>query len=306
MALLDIIQNACLEIGILSPSYVIGNPDAQIRQMLALANREGKELASYPVKDNCWSFLQKPYLFDTYFVQYTASTIINSNVLTMPSTTGVQIGFGVTGNNLPNACVVTAVTPTTVTLDSVQIATATSSDSYYFSQIAYPMPSDYDHSVNQTFWDRNFRWQMLGPLSAQEWQVLKSGIAPTGPRIRFRIEGDLIYIDPYPASVTTLAFEYISNAWCQSASGSPQTKWILDTDTPILNEDLMTLGVIWRWREKKGLAYENDYQIYQRKLERTASRDGASRTLLMNRRYLSPPLMSMNQIPDTGYGGIGS
>lgn len=303
MALLDIVQDTCSEIGITSPSYVIGNPDAQIRQILALLNREGKELSSYPVKDNCWSGLQKQYLFNTNFIQTTATSVLGSNVLTMASTTGILVGFGVSGNNLPNACTVISLTSTTVTLDATQIATASGTATYSFSQIAYPLPSDYDHAVNQTFWDRSHRWQMLGPLSAQEWQVLKSGIAPTGPRIRYRIEGNLFYIDPYPTAITTLAFEYISNAWCQSASGTHQTKWLADTDTAILSENLFTLGAIWRWREKKGLAYENDYQIYSRAVERTAARDGGNRTLLMNRRFLSSPLMSMNQVPDSGFGG---
>lgn len=43
--LLAIVQSAALEMGLPSPSSVIGNPDGQTQQMLALANREGRELA---------------------------------------------------------------------------------------------------------------------------------------------------------------------------------------------------------------------------------------------------------------------
>jgi hypothetical protein len=303
VTILSIIQNACLELGIPSPAVALTSNDIQINQLVALANRAGKELASMPVKDACWSTLQTQYLFKTNFLTGTATTTLGSNILTMASTAGIAVGFGVQGVNLPNACFVVAVSPTTVTLDPTQTATSTGTATYSFSQISYPMPSDYDHAINQTFWDRNYRWQMLGPLTPQEWQVLKSGIAPTGPRIRFRIEGNSFMVDPYPNSVTTLAFEYISNGWCASVGGTAQSSWMLDTDVGTLSEELMTQSLIWRWRAAKGLDYSNEYQMFINAAERAAARDGGgSRTLLTNRQQMSSPLMNSNQIPDSGYG----
>lgn len=46
MSLLTIIDDVCNRIGISAPSSVIGSNDAQIIQLLALANKEGKELAT--------------------------------------------------------------------------------------------------------------------------------------------------------------------------------------------------------------------------------------------------------------------
>ena len=46
MALLDMIGNACEQIGLVRPSSVISSLDQQIKQLLALANREGRELAT--------------------------------------------------------------------------------------------------------------------------------------------------------------------------------------------------------------------------------------------------------------------
>ena len=45
MSLLTCIQNACDRLGIVRPSSVIGSSDQQIRQLLGLAQQEGKELA---------------------------------------------------------------------------------------------------------------------------------------------------------------------------------------------------------------------------------------------------------------------
>lgn len=46
MTLKTIVQDACSEIGISDPSFVIGNDDKQVKQLLALANREGRNLSS--------------------------------------------------------------------------------------------------------------------------------------------------------------------------------------------------------------------------------------------------------------------
>jgi hypothetical protein len=81
--LLAIIQAAALELGLLSPVSVVGNPDGQTQQMLALANREGRELAQI---EGGWTALraeqdfvmvpgQSAYPFPTDFAYYLADTM---------------------------------------------------------------------------------------------------------------------------------------------------------------------------------------------------------------------------------------
>jgi hypothetical protein len=48
---------------------------------------------------------------------------------------------------------------------------------------------DFRHFVNGTAWDRTQRWQLLGPVSPQEDQWMRSGVTATGPRRRFRQVG---------------------------------------------------------------------------------------------------------------------
>jgi len=61
MSLLTIAQNVAREVGFEPPAFISGNTDATARQLLALANREGKILS----KRNNWSVLQKEYVFNT-------------------------------------------------------------------------------------------------------------------------------------------------------------------------------------------------------------------------------------------------
>ncbi len=61
MSLLTIIQNACTEIGIDSPSLVVTNTDKNILQMYQLANRAGKFLA----QRFCWEELTQEAIITT-------------------------------------------------------------------------------------------------------------------------------------------------------------------------------------------------------------------------------------------------
>ena len=314
MSLLSMIQTVCQEIGIPVPNAVLTSNDPQIVQLGALAQREGRELASMVVKDSCWSALQKQYLFTTQFLLVAGCSLaINSAAVTVPSTAGISVGMACTGplgsGLAPSAVVLSIDSATQVTID--QAATASGAGlSLTFSQIAYPFPADYDHATNQTAWDRQYRWQMLGPLTPQEWQVLKSGIAPTGPRRRFRVQGNQFLLDPPPTSNNVLVYEYISNGFCVPAGTlvSPQaaafqTSWRLDSDVGVLSEDLMTLGIKWRWLRAKGFAYDEERLTYDRAVERAAARDGGgARTLVMNRQFVSSPLITSAQIPDAGFG----
>lgn len=299
-------QAAADEMGIVRPTQVIGSTNAQARQLLSLANREGKEFFDMAIKNDGWQSLRKEYVFNTAGVGgLTGNTVSGSAIITniQPNTTGIMSTWSASLNGLPTTGVtvisvdsssqVTVSTPVTVTQTAISLA---------FGQQSYAMPADFDHFITQTFWDRSYRWQLLGPMDPQEWQVLKSGIAPTGPRNRFRIMGDLFYIDPVPASVHTDVFEYISNAWCQSVTGIAQQIWTADTDYYNLDDDAFILGVIWRYRRSKGLDYNEEYNQWAARAQRTAARDGGSRVIPLNAQGGNERLLGPANIPDTSFG----
>lgn len=303
--LLALIQTVTDELGIQNPSSILGNTDDQVRQLLALANREGKEFSTYSLAKGGWQELRKEYVFSTTGVGiYTGNTVINTTTIKgLSSTTGITAGMTAVGSGIPVGALVLSVDSSTqVTLDSQATATA-SSISFTFGNSSYTLPADFSYFIAQTFWDRSFRWQILGPLEAQEWQVLKSGISPTGPRRRFRIMGNLFYIDPVPSETTTnLVFEYYSNGWCQSASGTAQSIWAADTDYYTLDDDCFILGLKWRFLRAKGLDYSEEMLTYQNTVERVMARDGGNRNLPLNASASGIRLLNNQNVPDTGFG----
>lgn len=140
------------------------------------------------------------------------------------------------------------------------------------------IPSDYDHMLNETFYNRTQKRQVVGPLSAQEWSAQKSILA-TVLYDSYRIRGGSILMIPVPQAGDVYAFEYISNEWVQDQSGTPKTSFTADTDTARIDEEFITLGVIWRFLRAKGFDYSEAFRTYELQVSQALSRDGSKRTL---------------------------
>lgn len=239
--LLQHIQTVCQELALPVPTSVINSTDAQVVQLLALSNREGKEAAAMSGPNFGWQALRK--------------------------------------------------------LDTITMVTSTST---------YSLPTDLQFAIPGTFWDVSRKWQLLGPLSPAEWDVLQYGISPAGPRRRFRIYAGSFQISPTPTSSDnglTLVHEYYRNTWCQSAAAAAQTVWTADTDTYLLDDDSMQLGIKWRFLRAKGLDYTDEYSQWEAAINRALSRTAFARYLPINAiAPASTQLISDANVPDTGFG----
>ncbi len=151
---------------------------------------------------------------------------------------------------------------------------------------------------NECFWDRTNKLPILGPLSDQQWQTLKA-VTITGPRYSYRIRGGHLLINPVPTAGYTWAFEYISKNWLLGIDGTTYKQYAtLDTDTILLPEDLVLMGLRWRWKKEKGLDYAEDFETYEEQVKNELGRDGAKKKLSMDQTVQDPrpgifvPMMS--------------
>lgn len=227
----------------------------------------------------------------------------------LSDTTGVAVGtWYAFGTGIPDNAIVSAVTPTTVTIN--QAATSTGAGTFTFGQSDYALPSDFDRPIDNTLWDRSRFWSMRGPQSPQQWQLFKSSVigrASIQRRFRFRyIGGNPVFsVDPVPTdNGSALVFEYVSNAWCQSALGVAQTQWAADTDTGILSEDLMTLGLRWRVLRRLGLSYSEELDEYEREASKAAATDGGAAILDLVGSVNRLTLLSPWNVPETNFGNV--
>lgn len=223
MSLLTIVQSACQRIGIVAPKLVAGSQDLQVIQLMALLNKEGRELA-----------------------------------------TGQSVGLSYDWQALQ--------------AEASFVSLATESQGL-LSDIAPGLK----FIIGGTIWDRNRRLPVYGSMSPQEWQNYKAwGVLSPFPQ--YRIRGNELLLLQVPNPGENYFFEYQSKNWCSSADGTtPQAAFVTDTDIGILDEDLMADGLVWRWRQAKGLDYAEDFSTYQRDVGNAIARDVERPALNMGR-----------------------
>lgn len=217
MSMLTLIQGFCERTNLNVPTTVMGTTDTQVRQIRALLEEIGNDMASR----GSWQGL-------TFEASLT----------------------------------------TTATESQGAIATIASNGFRYIK--------------NQTIWDRTNRLPVLGPLDGQEWQALKA-LVPTGPRYQFRIRGGLLMTNPAPGAGYDWRFEYVSQNWILGANGSTYKQYFtLDTDTVLLPETVLLMGLRWTWKKEKGLDFAEDMRTYETQIKDMLGRDGGKKTLCMD------------------------
>ena len=141
----------------------------------------------------------------------------------------------------------------------------------------------YRYLKNNTIWDRSTRLPVCGPLDAEEWQNLKAWVV-TGPRYRYRIRGGELLVNPAPPAGESWYFEYDSQNWILSADGMTYKQYFtLDTDTILLPETVMLMGLRAWWKKEKGLEYAEDMRMYETQLKDSLGRDGSKTSIRMDK-----------------------
>lgn len=268
MTLLELIQQACREMALNVPTAVVSSADPQVVQMYALLNRFGMDL----VRQDDWQLLDREFILSTVAVNKSTTLVNGSAQVTVASTTGLSVNWGVDGTGIqPFAQIVSIDSPTQVTLNmpAVQSGTFTLN----FAQVQYPLPSDWKKQIPQTEWDRTNRWPLMGPQSPQSWQSFKSGIVYAGPRERFRILGQTIALNPPPPNGLVLSFEYISKAFVTSAAGVRKNSFTADDDTALFDDSLMVSGLKVKFKQAKGLDVSFELSEFNILLEQCKAQD---------------------------------
>lgn len=305
LSLLQIVQQVCAELGLQQPTSVVGSVDLGVIQLYSLVNREGNELR----KAHDWTQLDTE--FNIVVGQptiTTGNTYANSPIIdNIPSTSGLTAGlFQVSADSVPVAARILSVDgPSQITM-TMNAGSASVGQTVTFAQDTYASPTDFDHYVNRTWWDRTNRWELLGPDSPQraEWQL--SGIIPTGPRRHFRNigpSGTNYRIWPPPGTLDTpiqLAFEYISKNWVLTAGGSYASTMTADTDMSVLDDQAIVLGVKWRFWQIKQFDYAPLQAEYNDYVDRLKARDGGAKTLSLSPRPY-PLLIGPGNVQDGNF-----
>ena len=139
-----------------------------------------------------------------------------------------------------------------------------------------------DYIVNDTLWLVDDRIPILGPNTAESWQARKT-LNVLGPYPRYRIQNNALYLLPTTSAGKTVRFEYVTKNWIYEPNGDTYSDCFnSDTQEPILDPRLITLGLVWRWKHARGLEYGQDFDTYERAVADKMSRDGPKPILGLN------------------------
>lgn len=303
----QLINAAQAELGLAQSSTVYGaSSDLTAIQMGALANRVLDELR----RMSRWSAMQFEFnVIVEVPVATTGNMAANSAVITgIPSTASLAANFwAVKGDSIPQAARIISVDSATQVTMSMQntSTTAVTGATITFGKDTYAMPSDFDFYNNQTMWDRTNFWRLIGPDTPQIDQQLRSGITPLGPRRHWRQLGPYANkwrIWPPPTEIQSplqLVFEYLSlNAVAVAGGSTYAQRFTGDTDTCLLDEEAIIMGIKWMFWEIKGfgsyVTLQNRWIDY---VNRLTARDAGAPVLNMTRRQ-TPFLISPANVPD--------
>lgn len=211
MSLLSIVQNAARRLTIPVPTAVVTSLDAQVSQLLSLANKEGVELSAR----GDWQILTKELTF---------------------LTTGAETQIG-------------------------------------------GLATDYGHYLLDSMFNRSSIRKLAGPLTPAEWQAEKALPVYTAVDPAFRIRGNnLIFTPPNVTAGQTIAYEYISLNWVLADDLTTyKAAFTADTDTTLLNEPVMTDGVVWRFKSAKGFDCSEEFQEYEQRVATLIAQDGGGK-----------------------------
>lgn len=152
----------------------------------------------------------------------------------------------------------------------------------------WPLPDDYDRMVNGTD-IHSGTWTYMRYASAatlDTWQDLKA-LLPAIPPGYWTILQNKIEFVPTISSGQDARFYYISNNWARSAAGAAKALFDRDDDAFVLDDRLLTLSLIWRWKSMKGMDYTEDIRNYDIALSQAMARDKGARTIRKGSNNLS-------------------
>lgn len=163
-----------------------------------------------------------------------------------------------------------------------------------------PVPTDLRKFIPDSFYNRTTQRKVEGPVTPQEWQLLQARSAISTVYLAFRQRQGTFLMAPVPPAGETIAYEYVSTGWAQSSAGQGKTSFTSDDDTSFLSEELITLGMIWRFKQAKGIEYAEDMETYERALMTAAGEDGGSTALSMGGNFRGD--LSTPNLPEGGFG----
>lgn len=133
----------------------------------------------------------------------------------------------------------------------------------------FDLPSDWEHMPKgmmihqQDFW----AWNYIQITDLNDWLTLLNSAAQLTPGSWIILDNQTQFIPPIPTG-NVAQYYYISKNIVLDANGTTtKAEFTQDGDSLRYDEDLLTLGLIWMWKAQKGMAFQQDFDNYETRID---------------------------------------
>lgn len=145
---------------------------------------------------------------------------------------------------------------------------------------AFPFPADYSRMLlyPDTLFDAAsfaFGYERITNTSEFMMRQIKGG-GMSAPGI-WTLFGDRFQFAPAPPAGAETAYPYIDRNYATDSLAVPKAAFTADNDGFRLPDRLLSLGLVWKWRENKGLSFGTDESNFAKAFAEEAGRDKGAR-----------------------------
>jgi len=168
----------------------------------------------------------------------------------------------------------------------------------------FPFPLDFGRFIDQTQWVKEQLWPAIGPVSPQGW--MRYVIQSVGATITlsWQVRNNQLYFLYPPAVPQTFEFFYITRGWVKDADDPTLFKNIASKNGDVFVFDpalLISLSRV-KYLEYKGFDSTAAMKDYLTIFDSRAGNSKGAPVLNAARRSAGIPLLSVGNLPQTGYG----
>ena len=142
----------------------------------------------------------------------------------------------------------------------------------------YDLPADFRSLASDTMYSDTDQEGLDFPASEEKWSYLKaSSSGSSGTQVR--IIADKINVHE-PDSGSTVRFEYNSKYPITDSTGAFKERFTADTDSTVLQDDLVISELLWRYKKLVGLSdWQVDLAESKDLMQTLKGLDGGSKTV---------------------------
>lgn len=149
----------------------------------------------------------------------------------------------------------------------------------------FPFPTDYSRQLlDADIQDLNdWAWGYNHMSDINEFMYRRARGFEPYPGV-WIIYGNKFHFSPAPATGQDASFPYISKNYARRQDGNVAESFSADDDSFVINggERLLTLWLVWRWRENKKFDATGDMENFQKAFSELAAKDAGSSVIRRN------------------------